>query len=217
MSQTADHRKHRRPRDERKDQILRTAAQLFAQKGYDRTSLRDIIDITGGSRRDIYDFFGGKSGLFDAVFRDLMMGVLDGGCFPDEIDPAEMGADRDIRADLIHIARGFLNAMLDPAFMSAFRQFIPLAADSKGLGHAAHASGPLAFHARLQRYLQRQVDLGVLDIEDTHVAAQALNGMIKGDFQTRALLTGEDHVDPDTVERHIHLTIDMFLQGVLKR
>ena len=47
--------------------ILDTAAQLFFQKGYDRTTLQDIIDATRLSKGAIYHHFVSKEAILIAV------------------------------------------------------------------------------------------------------------------------------------------------------
>ena len=52
------------------ERILDTAAQLFFQKGYDKTTLQDIIDATGLSKGAIYHHFASKEAiLIDVVDR----------------------------------------------------------------------------------------------------------------------------------------------------
>ena len=52
---------------ERSRLILSKAIEIFAEKGYDATTLSDITDIAGGSRSLIYHCFGNKEGLFRAT------------------------------------------------------------------------------------------------------------------------------------------------------
>lgn len=48
--------------------IIDTALQLFTQKGYDDTSIQDIVDHLGGlSKGAIYHHFKSKDEIFDAV------------------------------------------------------------------------------------------------------------------------------------------------------
>ena len=47
--------------------ILDTAAQLFFQKGYDKTTLQDIIDATKLSKGAIYHHFASKEAIIIAV------------------------------------------------------------------------------------------------------------------------------------------------------
>ena len=47
--------------------ILSAAARLFLEKGYDRTSLQDIIQQTGLSKGAIYHHFSSKEAIFEAI------------------------------------------------------------------------------------------------------------------------------------------------------
>lgn len=48
--------------------ILDVAARLFAEKGYDRTSLQDIINETKLSKGAIYHHFASKEDILEAIF-----------------------------------------------------------------------------------------------------------------------------------------------------
>jgi TetR/AcrR family transcriptional regulator, transcriptional repressor of aconitase len=54
-------------RTARRDEILQAALRCFADKGYQRTSMADIIDESGLSAGAIYGHFAGKKELFAAV------------------------------------------------------------------------------------------------------------------------------------------------------
>ena len=47
--------------------IVKTALDLFLKNGYEKTSLSDIVAISGGSLASIYTFFENKEGLFKAI------------------------------------------------------------------------------------------------------------------------------------------------------
>ena len=52
--------------------ILETATRLFVQKGYERTSIQDIIDNLGGlSKGAIYHHFKSKEEIFIAVMNKM--------------------------------------------------------------------------------------------------------------------------------------------------
>lgn len=56
---------HRTTRGAERLRALReTAANMFLEQGYEAVSLDTLIACVGGSRRNIYDHFGGKEGLF---------------------------------------------------------------------------------------------------------------------------------------------------------
>lgn len=55
---------------ERRDQILLGAAQLFVERGYGGTSIRDIAQRTGLLPGSVYHYFPAKEDLFLAVHRE---------------------------------------------------------------------------------------------------------------------------------------------------
>lgn len=63
-----------RPRPQRADgeqsreRLLRAALRLFAQKGFDKTSTREIAEAAGTNLAAIRYYFGDKAGLYRAVY-----------------------------------------------------------------------------------------------------------------------------------------------------
>ncbi len=50
------------------EQILKVASKLFISKGYEKTSIQNIIDELGLSKGAIYHHFGSKEEILNAVF-----------------------------------------------------------------------------------------------------------------------------------------------------
>lgn len=57
-----------RPRTFDPDLVLENAMQLFWGKGYEATSLQDLLEATGLSKSSLYESFGNKQSLFEAAF-----------------------------------------------------------------------------------------------------------------------------------------------------
>ncbi|MBM0636813.1 TetR/AcrR family transcriptional regulator [Campylobacter sp. VicNov18] len=55
----------------RQEKIKTVALELFLTKGYQETSLSDIIKLSGGSYSNIYDSFKNKEGLFFEILDDV--------------------------------------------------------------------------------------------------------------------------------------------------
>ena len=53
--------------EERKNEILDVAEQLFAEKGFDNASTNDIINRIGIARGTLYHHFGSKEEILDAI------------------------------------------------------------------------------------------------------------------------------------------------------
>ena len=56
-----------KPAEERKNEILDVAEQLFAEKGFDNASTNDIINRLGIARGTLYHHFGSKEEILDAL------------------------------------------------------------------------------------------------------------------------------------------------------
>lgn len=62
---------------ERREQLLDVGRSLFAQKGFDATSVEEIALKAGVSKPVVYEHFGGKEGLYAVVVDREMRGLLD--------------------------------------------------------------------------------------------------------------------------------------------
>lgn len=58
-------------KEQRRLEILQAAAAVFKRKGYDQTSMQDVIDETGMSRGGVYLYFTGKEELFWALLEQV--------------------------------------------------------------------------------------------------------------------------------------------------
>ena len=54
----------------RREALLQAAAEVFFEQGYIAASIDAIIERAGGSKRNIYNEFGNKEGLFSAIVTD---------------------------------------------------------------------------------------------------------------------------------------------------
>jgi len=49
------------------EEVLRQAMYIFWEKGYEQTSIQDIVAVTGLKPGSIYNLYGNKEGLFESV------------------------------------------------------------------------------------------------------------------------------------------------------
>ncbi len=54
------------------DHVVGKAMEVFWSKGFEATSIQDLVDAMGINRGSIYDTFGDKSGLFTAALERYM-------------------------------------------------------------------------------------------------------------------------------------------------
>jgi AcrR family transcriptional regulator len=77
---------------ERREQLLDVSRSLFAEKGFDATSVEEIAHRASVSKPVVYEHFGGKEGIYAVVvdremqrLMDQIMTALDGGSHPREL------------------------------------------------------------------------------------------------------------------------------------
>jgi AcrR family transcriptional regulator len=202
----------RRDSQTRRAQVIAAARELFLTKGFEQTSIKDITDIVGGSRRDIYGMFTDKEGLFEAVLQSLITGI---------VSPAEMSfPDRpgaDIAQELRAFGQRLLGSMLDPASVKIFRQFVAIGAARPDIGRQAYLSGPSVLYSRLSEYLAACAHEGHLKIDDADRTARIFVEMLKGDYQLRALMTNEIAFGGDDLAVHVEQVVVLFLNGAAPR
>src|SRR4051812_49814471 len=51
----------------RREQLLSVGRTLFAERGFDATSVEEIASVAGVSKPVVYEHFGGKEGLYAVV------------------------------------------------------------------------------------------------------------------------------------------------------
>lgn len=87
--------------DVKRQEIIRIAAQLFDELGYERTSMSAIASRVGGSKATLYGYFASKE--------DLLRAVLDNDV-NEEADRlmGELLAEKDLRSGLIRLGIAYL-------------------------------------------------------------------------------------------------------------
>ena len=63
---------------ERRHQLINIARSLFAERGYEGTSIEEVAQRAGVSKPVVYEHFGGKEGLYAVVVDREMSALLDG-------------------------------------------------------------------------------------------------------------------------------------------
>ena len=64
--------------NDRKQQVVNKAHQLFIDKGFQATSIQDILDYSGISKGTFYNYFSSKNELLIAIFKNIFEKVEQG-------------------------------------------------------------------------------------------------------------------------------------------
>ena len=191
-------------RQDRRRRMVKAARRIFVEKGYEATSLDDIIAEVGGSRRNVYSDFGGKRDLLDAVVEQIIDEIAGTADLPDDQATSP-------RAWLIAVSTDYVGLMLSPGVISVIRQFTASGgADAEQAGRLWR-SGPVRFRDRIEAWLHRQNRLGVLDVPDPGLVARILPEMMRGSFLVELLIGHRREVTAAELRDHVVRTVDFLL------
>ncbi|HVS99161.1 MAG TPA: TetR/AcrR family transcriptional regulator [Solirubrobacterales bacterium] len=85
--------------ERRRRAIVATAARLFAERGYQATSITDLTEATGLAAGGLYHYFEGKDDLLTAICEELLEPLLERA---HEVERESLGA-RDALAEVMTI------------------------------------------------------------------------------------------------------------------
>ena len=183
-----------------RDRILQAALQIFAQKGYHRALVDDIVHASGTSKGAVYHHFPNKEALFLALVDELSARLAE------SIAEAIAGA---------HGALGKVEAALRAGLLT-FARHRDLARilllESVSLG-AAYEAKRAEVHGRfadlIRGYLDEAVSEGAIAPLDTRVATLAWLGAVN-ELVIQWLHSGE----PDLLTRVVPALTPMLLRSI---
>jgi AcrR family transcriptional regulator len=109
---------------ETRERLLESAEKLFAEYGYDGTSVRDITADAECNVAAVNYHFGSKEELYQATFRRLLVGLQDYRIRRIRENMEEMGSSATLEDFLLSFATAFVEPLFDggrgPVFMAFF-------------------------------------------------------------------------------------------------
>ena len=189
---------------ERRNIILKAGMEVLFEYGYLGASVDEVVRRAGGSKRTVYKYFDNKEGLFAAIVANLVEQMM----VP--LQP-ELTDEKGLYDTLENLGQNYLSVLLQKESIAIFRIVVSEGARFPGLGRALFESGPGIAVKRLSKYLCRQTDLGVLNVNDVETAARQYYGMIRSDLHMRALL-GLELPDKEEIDEGISRAVDIFIK-----
>ncbi|MCD0447795.1 TetR/AcrR family transcriptional regulator [Actinocorallia sp. API 0066] len=151
---------------ERREQLLGVGRELFAERGFDGTSVEEIAAKAGVSKPVVYEHFGGKEGLYAVVVDREMERLL-------ASVTAALTTEAPYRRKLELGAMALLEYIEESS--AGFRILVR---DSHGTGAGSYASLLSEIASEVEYLLGREFDDHGLDEKAAPMYAQMLVGMI---------------------------------------
>ncbi|WP_103642600.1 TetR/AcrR family transcriptional regulator [Campylobacter concisus] len=195
--------------------IVKTALELFLKNGYEKTSLSDIVAISGGSLASIYTFFESKEGLFQAIIEQ-------------EIDALIKEVDERIDLKISHSLEEFLTKFATIIFsIVCSKRHISLGRIMMSEGSK---NGGKLGRTFLDQILNK-IDLVLINFFERDEVKSQLNPKFSAKFITKCfiqsviglcyfdslMLNEEPKLSKKDREEHVTLCVELFLNGIIKK
>lgn len=159
-------------REQKHQAIVQAATQVFLKRGYELTSMDDIAQQAGVSKRTVYQHFGNKEQLFQKILLAHWQQVY--------LNQQPLfSLNKSISANLKHFSQIFLNFLYQPQTIDLFRLLISESPRFPMLAESLLVNGKAPFTQELVRFLERQKQDGHLRIKDPERAAAIFLGQLK--------------------------------------
>jgi TetR/AcrR family transcriptional repressor of mexJK operon len=192
--------------DAKRDRIVRSAAKLFLERGYDNVSINDIIDVVGGSKGTIYSNFGSKEKLFEAVVEQMCSDVTI------RIDTRPVGT---LHQQATRIAQSFVSKVLSPQILCFHRLMTSIGRTFPDAGKLFYDTGPRTVYRIIADWIAlHQMEGNIRDDQDPHRLAVLFHDMLIGEHQLSWLTSASSDRDrARRIDQTVRLAVSVFLEG----
>ncbi|EHH05940.1 transcriptional regulator, TetR family protein [Agrobacterium tumefaciens CCNWGS0286] len=189
----------------KRDQILAGAWRVFKRKGFDAASMNDITREAGVSKGTIYVYFSNKEDLFVALvdhhrneFATSMRHILEG--------------TEEVREGLEQFGKAFANKMICSDMIPAMRSVIGVIDRMPKLAQRFFLSAPNNVRTVLLDFIEHQVKIGHLKVDDPELAARQYIELSTGTFfKLRLFGELEGPVPEEELDRIIGSAVNVFM------
>jgi len=190
----------------RRQEIVSLVAPLFLEHGYEAVTIDDIVDRIGGSKRTLYDRFGGKAGLFEMVIKDYCATV-----HRDLFTGIEKHTS--VEKQLVEIGTHFLNLILHPRILEQHRLMVSMGRNFPSVAQMFFQAGPQTAYNLVAKWIRQQQAAGKIHEGDADVQAELFLDMLTAKHQLALLTSSFECTSPKDVAKTVKAAARLFLYG----
>lgn len=194
----------------RRRAILDAASTVFLQKGYEKASLSEILSLSGGSRATIYQAFGSKDGLLEAMMVECCQSVLaplagatQGGRPPEQV--------------LLEMGRRAADMLLSPASLALLRVMMAEGRKFPHLAQTFQESGQEMWVRPLANYLACIGRDDTYEVQDPERTARLFLSMAWGDTMIHLSAGLPQAPTRETIMADVEMAVRIFMSGIRRR
>ncbi|GCE48641.1 TetR family transcriptional regulator [Thermosporothrix hazakensis] len=194
--------------EDRREQIIDAAMNVFAHKGYSRATNKDIALEAGITPGLIYHYFESKEALLQAIINERSPLRVVRATSPTELEQPPEVFLRSLLLNVLHIIEG-------EQFIKIVRTVLPEILYNPAMQPVGSGiiDEEITF---LSSYFERQMSIGKIRKADPRLAAQTLMGCVIGSVLRRHIFHDPQALQY-TREQLVDSILDVTLQGLLPR
>lgn len=193
----------------KKEKIIKVASNLFFEKGFSNTSIDDIIKVTGGSKRDIYNEFGNKSGLLSVIIETYTNKVVDEVQF-------EKFDENNLELSLKKFGYSLVQSYMKPEILGLYTMIFKEAKLFPDLALEFYEKGPMLGTLKLSELLQNCIDKGKLKKFPNYKLASFFISILRDKIHLEVILNSSKPVSLEEIKGDVDLAVEIFLNGIKK-
>jgi AcrR family transcriptional regulator len=196
--------------EERREAIIETAAQLFAEVGYDEASMSELAKRLGGSKGTLYGYFESKESVLIAVVEWFARGRLADAVA--ELSPERAG-QRPLNETLTRFGEEILKDMANDKSTVAVHRMILAEARRSNIGELFYDSGPRQCIEALAALLGGAIDSGELRAAKPQVLALQFVSLLTAEISERQYQQQHTALALKEIDQMVSHAVEMFLRG----
>lgn len=198
----SDHSSRRRTKaPDRRAEILAASARVFAEKGYQRATTRDIAESAQVAEGTIYNYFASK----DEILVALMMDLKQSQRLETPVNPGTPSEPRALLLQLLNDRQSFVSENY-----GTLKAVLAEILVNPALNERYYRELVEPVYQHLEEHIQARADQGEIDFEDTVVATRIILGTVMGLFLLHTL---GDPVVRDKWDEMPNRVVDLLFDG----
>ncbi len=192
--------------ESKRQAILKAAAEVFREVGFERASMEEIRARIGGSKATLYNYFPSKEKLFFEVIyqaKEFELGAISSALNPDTDD---------LKQELLRFGQRLVPAWYSPEVI-AIRRLAIAESGHSNIGRLVFEGSTVPMEKQVSEFLRKAMKRGLLRTSDAKVAAIHLLSLLESELLQRMLLGVMDSVTTGAARAAARRAVDVFLSG----
>lgn len=192
----------------RLENIKKVGYKLFLERGYENTSFKDIIKITGGSYSSIYDKYGSKENFFRIIFEEKMVSLFT--AFDKKVSKK---FHLELEDFLKVFACEFLTIVQNKQNIQAYRLIMSVSYQNPSMQKWLSGKLEFAMHRILSRYFEQSKEVDSWVRQNSVQTSKLFCAYLNGYILTEKMILGGD-LDGKELCEYVEVVVKLSLYGI---